>query len=227
MSKNKLRFYIVAAAVFVAFTVISFAVPFAKNGAFWVAYIFAVLAIAAQVYVYPKAFDGASAKSKFYGFPIARISTIYLAVQLVLSLVVMATTKWVPAWIPACVFVVALCAAVAGFVSVDTMREEIERQDVKLKKDVTLMRSLQSKINVLPAQCSGETAKALEKLAEDIRFSDPVSGEATADVETELSALIDELQQAVIDADEAAVLTLCRKAAVTLNERNRICKLNK
>ncbi len=63
MNKNKLRFYIVVAAVFVAFTVISFAVPFVKNGAFWVAYIFAVLAIAAQVYVYPKAFDGASAKS--------------------------------------------------------------------------------------------------------------------------------------------------------------------
>lgn len=225
--KNKIRFGIVIAAVLVAFSVIAFAVPFVKNGAFWVAYIFALLALAAQIYAYPKAFAGASAKSKFYGFPIARISTIYLGVQLVLSLAVMAAAKWVPAWIPACVFVVALCAAVAGFVSVDTMRDEIDRQDAKLKKDVTLMRSLQSRINILPAQCSGEAAKALEKLAEDIRFSDPVSSAATAEIETELSALIDELQQAAVEGDEAIVMTLCRKAEVTLNERNRLCKLNK
>ena len=49
MSKNKTRFLIIVAAVFVAFSVIAFVVPFIKNGLFWSAYIFAVIAIAAQM----------------------------------------------------------------------------------------------------------------------------------------------------------------------------------
>lgn len=228
MNKNKLRFYIVAALVFVAFSVISFAVPFVKNGAFWVAYIFAVLAIAAQVYVYPKAFDGASAKSKFYGFPIARISTIYLAVQLVLSLVVMATAKWVPAWIPACIFVVALCVAGAGFIAADAMREEIERQDVVQKKNTSAMLALRSKAGTLPGLAdNAEMKKALTELSESFRFSDPVSSDALAEIEQDLASLLDELQKALLEKDSASAETLCKQTELKLIERNRLCKLGK
>ena len=45
--------------------------------------------------------------------------------------------------------------------------------------------------------------------------------------ETELSAYIDNLQQAVVDGSEEEILALCRKAAAALAERNRLCKLNK
>ena len=48
MSKNKLRFTIALAAVLIAFSVIALVVPFVKNGRLWVAYLFAVLAIAVQ-----------------------------------------------------------------------------------------------------------------------------------------------------------------------------------
>lgn len=227
MSKNKLRFYVVIAAIFVALTVIAFAVPFAKTGSFWVAYVFAVLALAAQIYAYPKAFAGESAKSKFYGFPIAKLTTVYLAAQLVVSIISMAAAALVPVWIPAVISIVILCAAIVGFISADAMRDEVERQDVKIKKDVSAMRALQSKVNALPGQCSGESAKALEKLAEDLRYSDPVSSDATAEIEAELKALLDEIQTAVVDGDNNAITTLCRKAGITLTERNRLCKLNK
>lgn len=225
---NKTRFYIIDAAVFVAFTVIAFAVPFAKNGVFWLAYIFGVIAIAAQIYVYPKAFEGESARSKFYGFPIAKLSTIYLIVQLILSILCMAISKVLPTWVPVVVFIVLLAAAVIGFVAAEGIRTEVERQDVKLVKDVSTMRALQSKVYALPALCTDAEGKAaLEQLAEAMRFSDPVSSNALADVERELSGQIDTLQQAVVDADKAAILALCRSTTITLNERNRLCKLNK
>ena len=89
MNKNKTRLYITIGIIFAAFSVIAFAVPFQKNGTFWIAYLFGVIALAVQLYAMPKAFGGESIRSKFYGFPVARIAFIYLIAQLALSLVAM------------------------------------------------------------------------------------------------------------------------------------------
>ena len=40
-------------------------------------------------------------------------------------------------------------------------------------------------------------------------------------------ALVDELQSAVLEKDNAAAQTLCAKVEATLAGRNRMCKLNK
>lgn len=226
--KNKQRFHVVLGAVFVAFAVVSLAVPFVKNGAFWLAFAFGVLALALQLYSFPKAFEnGLSVKSKFYGFPIARLSVVYLTLQLALSLVFMALAAVVPAWGGLVVYVLLLCAALVGFVSADAMRDEIEHQDVILKKDVSAMRALQSQVANLAISCDAQDKPLLDKLAEDFRYSDPVSSPMLLDAEDELRACIDELQAAVVENRCADIPALTRKATLTLSERNRLCKLNK
>lgn len=228
MNKNKLRFYIVLAILFVVLSVIAFALPLAKTAAFWLSYLFAVIAIAVQIYAYPKAFDGPSVKSKFYGFPLARVSTIYLAVQLVLSLIFMLAGKWVPAWLAVILFVLLLGAAAIGFIAAEGVRDEVERQDVVHKANVSTMRALQSKAVFVASQCEdAETKKALDAFAEALRFSDPVSSDALADIEENLTGLVEELGNAVMDKDYSAARSLCAKASTLLADRNRMCKLNK
>lgn len=201
--------------------------PFAKNGVFWLAYVFGVIAIAAQIYVYPKAFEGESARSKFYGFPIAKLSTIYLIVQLILSILCMAISKVLPTWVPV-VFIVLLAAAVIGFVAAEGIRVEVERQDVKLKTDVTFMRGLQSRVRMLPARCEDAALKAeLERFGEQVQYSDPVSSEAILDAEANLSAAVDTLQQALVDGDIPAALQQVKQCEIALAERNRLCKVSK
>lgn len=227
MNKNKLRFYIVLAVVMLVFCVIALAVPFVKNAAFWLSFVFGALAIGVQFYAVPKALEG-DARSKFYGFPILKVSLIYLAAQLVLSLVYMALAMWLPAWLVAVLSVLLLCAAVIGFAGTETVRDEIVRQDETVKKDVSLMRSLRSKAGAMAALCESEAAKkAVNAFAEELRFSDPMSSDAIAEAEAELSACIDKLHQAILDGSEADILTMCRKAGAALSERNRLCKLNK
>ena len=227
--KLKTQSIIILAAVIVAFVVISFAVPFVRNGLFWIAFVFGIIALAAQLYAFPVAFkNGETVRSKFYGFPIARIAIVYLCAQIVLSIAFMAVAKFVPAWVGLIVFVLLLATAAIGFVAADAMRDEVERQDVKLKKDVSIMRGLQSKASALAGQCATPAAaKAVKKLADELKYSDPVSGDDTAEAEAELSACVDTLQQAVVDGDEAATLELARKASLALAERNRLCQLNK
>ena len=227
--KLKTQSIIILAVVFAAFVVIAFAVPFVRNGLFWLSFIFGLIALAAQLFAFPVAFkNGETVRSKFYGFPIARIAIVYLCAQIVLSIVFMAVSKFVPAWVGLIIFVLLLAAGAIGFVAADAMRDEVERQDEKLKKDVSVMRALQSKVNALVGQCSTPAGQqAVKKLSEELQYSDPVSSNAVAEAESELSACVDTLQQAVVDGDETAILELARKASLALAERNRMCKLNK
>ncbi|MCR5090367.1 MAG: hypothetical protein K6C08_12765 [Oscillospiraceae bacterium] len=227
MSKNKIRFYVIDFLALIAFSVIAFLLPFHHNAVFWLSYAFGAAAILAQIIAYPKAFDGPSARSKFYGFPIARLTTLYLGIQLVLSILFMALASLVPVWIPVILFVVLLCAAAAGFITTDAMREEVERQDTQRRKNVDTMRALQSKVNALAGMADEETGDAVKKLAEAFRYSDPVSNDALADIEADLNAQVDLLQQAMLENNNKAALNLIKKVTLTLTERNRLCKLNK
>lgn len=227
--KNKTRAGIVLAVILAVYTVLTFALPFAKNAVLWISYIFSVVAVAAQLYVLKVAFcRETTVKSRFYGFPVANLGVIYLIVQLVLGLIFMALAELVPLWLPLVVYVVLLGAAAVGFIAADAMRDEVERQDTKLKCDVSAMRSLQSRANALFGQCEQEAlTAAVRKLADNLRYSDPISSDAIAEQEKQLAALMDELENAVSDGETDAALTLCKRMTAVLIERNRLCKLNK
>ena len=229
LNEKEKKGLVVLALLFVVYTLIVLAVPFAKGGTFWLTYLFTAAAFGVQVYVFKLSFEKeAGAKSKFYGFPIARVGVLYLAVQLVLGLVFMALAAVAPVWLALVLYLALLVAAAVGVIATDSIRDEVERQDTQLKKNVATMRALQSKAAALPARCEDAAAKAaLEKLAEEFRYSDPVSASALTDLETDMAATMEELSVAVTDGDNAAVLALCKKISATLAERNRLCKLNK
>ncbi len=229
MTKNQKRFLMVIVIALVAFSVVAFAVPFKKNGIFWLSYIFAVISILTQIYVFKVAFNGMkTAKSKFYGFPIAQVGVVYMVVQLVLSLIFMALADIAPMWIAVIIYVLILAAATIGFISTDAVRDEIVRQDVKLSTDVSCMTTLRSIIYPLTDQCNDENAKkVLRELSDEFRYSDPVSSEALKEVESTLEAQVGELQGLVMDGKTDDIMVLSKKIKVTLTERNRLCKLNK
>ena len=229
LNEKEKKGVLVLALLFVVYTLIVLAVPFAKGGMFWLTYLFTAAAFGVQAYVFKLSFEKeAGTKSKFYGFPIARVGVLYLAVQIVLGLVFMALAAVAPVWLALVLYLALLVAAAVGVIATDSIRDEVERQDTQLKKDVATMRALQSKAAALPARCEDATAKAaLEKLAEEFRYSDPVSAPTLTDLETDMAATMEELSAAVTDGDNAAVLALCKKISATLAERNRLCKLNK
>ena len=226
--KNKIRAGIVLAIIFAVYNVLAFALPFVHNTVFWLSYIFSVVAIAAQVYIMYTAFmKEEGAKSKFYGFPIAKVGVIYLLIQLVLGFVMMAFAANIAAWIPVVLYVILLGAAAIGLIAVDVVRDEVERQDLQMKKDVFVMRDLQAKVSSIVDLSAGDVRADIAKLAEDMRYSDPVSNETLAGIEGALFAEVDALRAAVVDGDNEAARRLCRQASATLAERNRLCKLNK
>ena len=229
MKKDMIRWGIGLGVLLVLYILVAFLIPFVHTATFWVSFVFTLIAFGVVGAAFYIAFiKNPDAKSRFYGFPIAKIGAIYGLVQLIAGMLFMALAALVPAWVAVLVYAIALGAAVIGLISAEAVAEEIHNQDAKLKKDVTLMRSLQSKLNQMAAQCDNPDAAAeVKRFAEEMRYSDPVSSEALADIEADLAAAVDELQSAAVDGDSASVKQLCRKASGILAERNRLCKLNK
>ena len=224
------RGLIIIAIVLVVFSVIAFAIPFAHTTAFWVAYDFGVLAILFQIYIVKVSFaaiDG-DARSRFYGFPIARLGVYYLVAQLIASIIEMALSKVIPTGAAVAVNVLLLALAVVGCITVDAMRDEIIRQDGALKKNVGNMRELQSLSAALVGQCGDEALKPmLQKLADEFRYSDPVSSEKTQELEEDMKVQLGDIQQALVEGDSDGAKKLCGKLMGSLTERNRICSVSK
>lgn len=230
MKKHQIQGSIVLAVLTLVYCAVVFLVPFQRNNAiFWVSFIFTLVALAAQVYVVYTAFGGdRDAKSQFYGFPIASIGFMYFIAQVVLSIVFMVLAESVRLWLPLLLYIVLAGAAALGFIATDVTRDEIQRQDAALKANVSAMRNIQSKASaLLGVTQDAETRKAVEKLSDALRYSDPVSSPAISEIESDLTACVDELQKAVVDGDKASALALAEKAGNILIERNRQCKLNK
>lgn len=229
MTKNGLRGYMTLAIILAVYSIVAFAAPFKMTTVFWIAYIFGVIAIAYQIYVFRISFaQGEDVKSKFYGFPIARIGVVYMAIQLVLSLIEMCLASFIPTWIVIIINIIPIAVASIGCIAADVMRDEIVRQDIQLKQDVSRMRALQSLSASLVGQCSDNMLKGdIQKLADEFKFSDPVSSEATLEMEAELDIQIKELQKTLIDGDSESAKSLCVKLLAALSERNRVCALNK
>lgn len=229
MKKNTARGMIVLALLLCVFSVVAFIVPFAKTATFWLAYGFGVFALLFQLYIFRTAdAAGGDAKSRFYGFPIARIGVIYLAVQLIISFIEMALAKVLPTWVSLLVNLILLVVAVIGCITVETMRDEIVRQDAALKRKVSTMRELQSLSSSLVSQCSDETLKPmLIKMADEFRYSDPVSSEKTHELEEDMKSQLGDIQQALVEEDFDGAKIICGKLLGNLAERNRICSVNK
>lgn len=229
MKKNQIRGLAVILIILAVFSVISFLLPFKMTSVFWLSYIFGAVSVLVQIYVLKTAFCGSNeVKSKFYGFPIARIGAVYMTVQLILSVIFMILADIAPWWIAVIAFVVLLAAAAIGFISSDAMRDEIEAQDTRLEINTSCMLTLRSLVYPLAGQCDDKNEKeVLRELADEFKYSDPVSSDALKEIEAELEKQVAELQTAVSEVRNPEVVALCRKVNNTLIERNRLCKLSK
>ena len=134
MKKNSSKGYAILGILFVLVSVIAFAVPSAKTAAFWISYVFTVIAFAAQIIIWKSALGRAeSLKSKFLGFPVIHIGIVYLIVQII-ALAVFLFIPTLPIW-----SAVVACVAVAGVSAVcmiasDVGRSEIERVSAKVQE---------------------------------------------------------------------------------------------
>ena len=229
MKKNLMRVVAALALLLAVWNVLSFVIPFERTNLFWMSYALTTVALAAQLPILVISFrHGGNLRSQLYGVPVARVGGVYLIVQAVMSLLFMAFAGLCPFWIALIAEVLLIAAAGLGLLTTTAMQDEIHRQDHALQANVSCMRALQSKAQALAGQTGDmRVLPQLRKLADNLRYSDPMSSPATRDAETELTNCLEDMEKALVDGDTDSVAVLCAKADSLLVERNRLCKLNK
>ena len=215
MKKNSVKGYALIGIIFILISVVSLAIPTSKNAAFWIAYIFTVVALAAQIVLWKRTFGHKELKSKFLGFPIVHIGIVYLVVQITVLFVFVFAEK-LPAW-SALVICTAITAMAAIFmIAADVGRTEIERVEQKVQGKVFYIKNLQVDIEILAsAEKDAKTKKALEQLTEKIRFSDPMSNEQLAPLEERIAIAVESLKSS---DDKLEIINQLNKL---IDERNK------
>lgn len=151
----------------------------------------------------------------------ADIGIVYLVVQIAVLFIFVFAEK-LPTW-SALVICTAIAAIAAIFmIAADAGRTEIERVEQKIKGKVFYIKNLQVDMEILAgAEKDAKTKKALEQLAEKIRFSDPMSNEQLAVLEDKISLAVENLKS----SDDK--MKIIEDLNLLLDERNRKCKILK
>lgn len=215
MKKDSVKGYALIGIIFILITIVSLVIPTSKSAAFWIAYIFTVVALAAQIVLWKRTFGHKELTSKFLGFPIVHIGIVYLVVQITVLFMFVFAEK-LPTW-SALVSCTAIAAIAAIFmISADVGRTEIERVEQKVQGKVFYIKNLQVDIEILAsAEKDTKTKEQLEQLAEKIRFSDPMSNEQLAPLEERIAIAVESLKSS---DDKLEIINQLNKL---IDERNK------
>lgn len=227
MRNNWKRYILVLIIAALLYSLLAFILPFERNAVFYIAYGCAMLLILAQLLVAWRAFgDRQKAASFIYGIPMVRIGGILAAVQLAGGIVLMLLARLLPVLYAVLAEGIFLGTATILLVINDAQKETLTSQDERLKERTQTMHQLQAYAEQMVEE-NQQLLPMLRKLSREMRFSDPVSSEATAQAEEMLKQSMEDLKAALDNENEQQAAAACREALRVLSERNRICRQNK
>ena len=222
MKKNNLMSYLALGIVFALFNVLVFVIPTDKTATFWTVYVFSVVAFAVQIPLWEIALGKKDTlKSKFLGIPVIHVGITYLIIQLIAFAIFMIFPT-LPVWLAVVVCTIILATSALCAIAGQAGANEINRVEEKIKVKRAFIQFLQTNIEMLvETEADSETKAELKKLAETVRFSDPMSHEMLGELESRISVKVDEMKTT---ADKK---TLIDEVTILLTERNMKCKILK
>lgn len=233
MMKKAFKFYFAVWAVLLAlFNVIAFvSVGWAGiekyTPAFWIGYIFITLAFIGQLACAYYALKGDDVKKTFYNISLITTSYTGLILSFVFGGLCMLISP-LPYWIAVILCAVVLAFSVIAVIKASAAVEIVNDVDKKVKESTLFIKSLTVDAESLLSRAKSEEAKAAcKKVYEAARYSDPVSCDALASVEEQISAQMEALTAAVSANDEEKILGLAGEIVALIEDRNRKCKVLK
>ena len=217
---------LIAAIALITYNVVLFAACGFKGhgGSFWISYVFVLISIVTlAISAYMLKGQTVQPKDWLLGYPVLKHCTTYLVIEIIVSTIFIALDYIKCPWVFALVIQLLLSAAFLVFIiSCFLVKEVTESVEIKIEKKTSFMKMFKVDANMLAERATDEEVKnAFKKLAEEIRYSDPVSVEALSEVEGRISNL---LEQAKTINDKEDLLRICNSLNLLLKERNQKCK---
>lgn len=207
--------------VFVIYNLLVFLFLTPVTPVFWISYGFMVLAFGLQVLGMYLSFKDFDVQAVFFGIPLAQFTLFYFFAELFMSFVFMIfqNINWK---IPVFLQIVLLAVyAVVAIVSVAT------RDATKASKDNYQNKATEMRLSTIDIEMLRDEAKdpelknQLRRLAEAVRYSDPMTNDFVADVDARIHQETFALQTYCQDGDVVAAKDSCAKLQRLYVERNK------
>lgn len=232
--KKTFNFYAVCWAILVvAFNLITFITPneiagVSKfSGGFWVGYVFVTIALIGQLVCAYFAFKEEKLEKFFYSVSLITVSYSATVLSTIVGAICMAV-PFIPTWIGAVICVLILAFSAVSVLKAKAAVDIVGEIDDKIKVQTFFIKSLTVDAETLLARAKSEAVKTeLKKVYEAVRYSDPMSNDALAGVESQITLKFDALSKAA-EADNAEdTANSAAEIIILLNDRNKKCKLVK
>ena len=225
--KTRGRIWLLYALSFILINAVIFLIPNSKTSGFIIAWISLILLFLMGGFVLRVVMGKRSEtiEACLIGQKLLKTMAVLIAIQLLALAAVGLTGESIPFWI------ILIAEAVFLIVClIILIRQDIARATVrKIEKDAAAatvdMKRLRSKAQALCATIDDPVnAKALQELADELQFSDPVSNSATSSYENRINTLLESIGHHQ-DAGERG--ELIRRAIALTKERAIVAKTNK
>ena len=231
--KKNFKLYIVAWALLLAlFNLITFIVPAAPDTekyttSFWIGYGFITIMLIGQLVCAAMAFNQDDSKKVFYNITLVQSSYAGLIVSFIIGILCMMISS-LPYWVGVVVCAIVLVLNALAIIKSKVAINEVERIDEKVKTKTFFIKSLTIDAETLMESAKDDTIKAeCRKVAEALRYSDPMSSDALASAESAITIKFAHLQSAVQANDKGKVVSTAEELVILINDRNRKCKMLK
>ena len=197
------------------------------DGLFWVAYVFITLTFIAQLVAVYLTTRADSLQKTFYNLSLLQVSVASLVVNVLAGGLCMAIVK-IPSWIGIIVCCLVLAVTIWSYVKAVVAIDTVAAVDKKIKVKTMFIKLLTADAESLKATAEGDALKVLaNKVYEAVRYSDPMSDEALADVENRISEAFALFADAVKGGKQDEAADGAKKLCDLISERNAKCKILK
>lgn len=234
MEKKKLniRQYItmsvVFAAVFAIYNIIVLLWFSDKNNIFWISYGFMCAAFAVNISVAMISLKTRDIDAIFMGIPLLYFSVFYFFAELFASFVFMLFKSYAGTKLTVSIQVIMLLIYIIFAALALMTRDAVKSVEKDIRTKVAGIKNLSVDVKILEDQClDTELKNELHKIAETIRFSDPMANESTAELDGVIKAKISELKFQCNSNNKNDALQTCNQLKSYISERNQRLILSK
>lgn len=191
---------------------------------FWIAWGFILAAFIGNLVCAFYTFKAENLQKTFYRLSLAKVAWTVL-VAMTLFGVALFLIPNCPAWIAAIVCV--LVCAVNAFAVVKALfaATVVEKVDEKVKTKTAFIKLLTVDAENLLARAKSEEIKAeCRKVYEAVRYSDPMSSDALASIEEQITSQFHAFEEAVRADDAELAKSTAEELLALIGDRNRKCK---
>lgn len=232
--KKYFKFYGICWAIaLVVFNIITFistgnTVGISNAGAgFWVGYIFITIVFIGNLVCSFLFFKEENIDKIFLKLPIIYIAYIALIVSLIAGAIAMAIPV-IPYWVGIVVDVVILAVYAIAIVQANTAADVVSEIDDRVKAQTFFIHSLTVDAQTLMSFAQSDDVKTeCKKVYESIRYSDPMSNDALAEIESQIQNEFNTFDDAVKKDNTELVKNSANKIIALINKRNSKCKVLK